>query len=181
MRRRLISATLLSFLFFTFAHAEQRPQSYAGALAGISTLSADARSEITPGGVQVSFYKPENGPALNLLFGLHVHEYLTVQANYIWNRNDLTLASVRTTASGSSFYEQPRTSSQRAIVGDLLVYFRERRSVVRPYLSAGLGVVRLETKSGGQGRVGNAVPPPAGLQANRALLRVAVGIDVVVA
>ena len=142
MGRRLVGATLLSCFAFTSADAQQRPQPYAGALVGVSTLSADARSEITPGGAQVSLYKPENGPALNVLFGLHVHEYVTVQANYVWNRNDLALTSVRATESGSSFYEQPRTSSQQAVVGDLLVYFRERRSVVRPYLSAGAGVVR---------------------------------------
>lgn len=180
MPRISIGATALSCLVFTSAEAQQRPQPYLGVLAGISTLSADARSEITPGEAQVSLYKPENGPALNVLFGLHVHEYVTVQANYVWNRNDLALISVRATESGSSFYEQPRTSSQHAIVGDLLVYFRERRSVVRPYLSAGLGVVRLETKADGDGRVSNTAPA-ASLQTVRALLRVAVGIDVALA
>lgn len=181
MGRRLVAATLLSSFAFTSAEAQQRPQPYAGALAGISTLSADARSEITPGEAQVSLYKPENGPALNVLFGLHVHEYVTVQANYVWNRNDLALTSVRATASGASFYEQPRTSSQHAIVGDLLVYFRERRSAVRPYLSAGLGVVRLETEAGGDSRVSHAAPPGASSPSIPALLRVAVGIDVAVA
>ena len=181
MGRRRVGVTLLSCFAFTSADAQQCPRPYAGAVAGISTLSADARSEFTPGGAQVSLYKPENGPALNVLFGLHVREYVTVQANYVWNRNDLALTSVRATESGSSFYEQPRTSSQHAIVGDLLVYFRERRSVVRPYLSAGLGVVRLETKGDGQERVSHAAPAPASSQASRALLRVAVGIDVALA
>ena len=179
MPRISIGATALSCLVFTSAAAQPRLQPYVGVLAGVSTLSADARSEITPGGAQVSLYKPENGPALNVLFGLHVHEYVTVQANYVWNRNDLALTSVRATESGSSFYEQPRTSSQQAVVGDLLVYFRERRSVVRPYLSAGAGVVRLATKGNGQERVSNAAP--ASSQASRALLRVAVGIDVALA
>ena len=162
------------------ARAQHDDRVYAGALFGISTLSADARSEITPGGAQVSLYKPENGPALNVLFGRHVHEYMTVQANYVWNRNDLAITSVRATESGASFYEQPRTSSQHAIVGDLLMYFRERRSVVRPYLSAGVGIVRLETRGDGQERDGNA-PAPATSHASRALLRVAVGIDVALA
>lgn len=175
-----ISATALSCLVFTSAEAQQPPQPYVGVLAGISTLSADARSEITPGEAQVSLYKPGNGPALNILFGLHLHEYVTVQANYVWNRNDLTLISVRATASGPTFYDQPRTSSQHTIVGDLLVYFRERRSVVRPYLSVGFGVVRLETQADGEGRVSNAVPP-ASLQTVRALLRVAVGMDMALA
>ena len=163
------------------ARAQDDDRVYAGALFGISTLSADARSEITPGGAQVSLYKPENGPALNVLFGRHVHEYMTVQANYVWNRNDLAITSVRATESGASFYEQPRISSQHAIVGDLLVYFRERRSVVRPYLSVGLGVVRLGTTGDGPERISNAAPPPARSQASRALLRVAVGMDVALA
>ena len=39
----------------------------------------------------------------------------------------------------------PRASSQHQVVGDLLVYFRERASRIRPYLSAGLGIVHFET------------------------------------
>ena len=112
---------------------------FAGVAAGIATLAADARSEITSSGADVSLYKPENGPALNIFVGSHVHEYLTVQGNYVWNRNDVTLTSVRTTDSGPSFYDAPRASSQHAFIGDLLVYFRERRSAIRPYLSAGVG------------------------------------------
>ena len=62
---------------------------------------------------------------------------------------------------------QPRTASQHALVGDLLAYFRERRSAVRPYLSVGLGVVRLETTDAGQSRAGNATPPPTSPPATR--------------
>jgi len=101
---------------------------FAGVAAGIATLAADARSEITSSGADVSLYKPENGPALNIFVGSHFHEYLTVQGNYVWNRNDVTLTSVRATDSGPSFYDAPRASSQHAFIGDLLVYFRERRS-----------------------------------------------------
>ena len=175
-----IGATILSCLAVTSAEGQSPPPFFAGAIAGISTLSADARSEVTLGEVAVSLYKPENGPALNLLFGVHLHEYVAVQANYIWNRNDLVLTSVRATAVGPSVYEQPRTSAQHALVGDLLVYFRERRSMVRPYLSAGVGVVRLETRAGAEGRARNVIPPAAESQATRALLRVAVGMDVAV-
>jgi len=151
---------------------------FAGVVVGIATLAADARSEITAGGVDVALYKPENGPTLNLFVGSHVHDYLTVQANYVWNRNDLTLTSVRATESGPSFYEAPRASSQHALVGDVLLYFRDRQSAIRPYLSAGVGVVRLETTARGDGRARNAPPPPETSVATRALLRVAVGIDV---
>ncbi len=133
MLRLPIGATALSFFACTSVLAQPGPQRFVGAAAGISTLSADARSEITSGGVDVSLYTPENGPALNVLFGVHVHDYLTVQANYVGNRNDVALTSVRATESGSAFYEQPRATSQHAVVADLLVYFRERRSRVRPY------------------------------------------------
>ncbi len=134
---------------------------FAGVAAGIATLAADARSEITSSGADVSLYKPENGPALNIFVGSHVHEYLTVQGNYVWNRNDVTLTSVRATDSGPSFYDAPRASSQHAFIGDLLVYFRERRSAIRPYLSAGVGVVRFQTTARGGDRVRNATLPPA--------------------
>ena len=175
MLRLSIGATILSCLTVTCAAAQSSPQVFAGALTGISTLSADARSEVTPGDAAVSLYTPENGPALNLLLGVRLHEYVAVQANYIWNRNDVTLTSVRATAGGSSVHEQPRTSAQHAVVGDLLVYFRERHSRVRPYLSAGVGVVTLETRDGAEVRASNVTPPAA---ATRAVLRVAVGMDV---
>src|SRR5439155_23920133 len=101
-------------------------------------------------------YNADNGPALNLFVWSHVHGYLTVQANYVWNRNDVTLTSVRTTDSGPSFYDAPRASSQHAFIGDLLVYFRERRSAIRPYLSAGVGIVRFRATACGANRVTNA-------------------------
>ena len=177
MQRMVIGAAIVSCLATTAAEAQQNRRVFVGALAGVSTLSADARSAITSDGADVSLYKPENGPALNVFLGVHVREYVTVQANYIWNRNNLALTSVRSTALGPSFYEQPQTSSQHAIVGDLLVYFREQRSVVRPYLSVGVGVIRLETKVDGPGRSRNAVPPAEMLPATGATLRVAVGLD----
>jgi hypothetical protein len=178
MLRLLVATTVLCGIATTSAEAQDALRPYAGVLAGISTLSADARSEPTPIGADVSLYKPENGPALNLLFGVHVHDYVTFQANYIWNQNDVALTSVR--SADSMFYEQPRASSQHAVIGDLLVYFRNLNSAVRPYLSAGGGVVRFTTTPNGESRVRNTVPPPADSRVTRALLRVAVGIDVAV-
>jgi hypothetical protein len=177
MNRIVVVAATMFCLATAVAEAQQNQRVFVGAVAGVSTLSADARSEITADGADVSLYKPENGPALNVLSGMHVREYVTVQANYIWNRNHLALASVRSTDRGPSFYEQPLTSSQHAVVGDLLVYFRERRSVVRPYLSVGVGVVRLETRADGTARSRNAVLPAETSRATRATLRVAVGLD----
>jgi hypothetical protein len=178
MTRTSIGATVLLCLVCTFAEAQPRPRMFAGVVAGIATLAADARAEVTAGGEDVSLYAPENGPALNVFVGSHVHDYVTVQANYVWNRNDVTLTSLRTITTGSSFYDVPRASSQHAFVADLLLYFRERRSAIRPYLSTGIGVVRLETTARGDGRVSNATPPPVNAVATQALLRVAVGLDV---
>ncbi|MEP7303881.1 MAG: outer membrane beta-barrel protein [Acidobacteriota bacterium] len=178
MVRATIAATV--FLCCVGARAEAQPRAFAGVAGGIATLSADARSEIAAGGADVSLYKPENGPALNVFVGSHVHEYVTAQANYIWNRNDVTLTSVRATESGPSFFDAPRTGSQHAFVGDLLLYFRERRSAIRPYLSAGLGVVRVETTARAGDSVRNATAPPATWVATHAVMRVAVGLDVLV-
>ena len=81
---------------------------YAGALVGVSTLSADARASTRAGRAEVSLYKPENGPALNLFVGVHLGRYFTVQTNYVWNRNDLTLFASVATPEGGGFYEQSR-------------------------------------------------------------------------
>ena len=181
MTRASLGAILGLCFICTSAEGQTQPRTFAGAVAGIATLAADARSVITSAGADVSLYKPENGPALNIFVGSHVHDYVTVQANYVWNRNDATLTSVRATESGPSFYEAPRTIAQHAFVGDLLLYFRARHSTIRPYLSAGAGVVRFETTAQGEDRARNAASPPANQVATHALLRVAVGIDLALA
>ena len=178
MTRTFIGTTVVLCLICAVAEAQSPPSTYGGVAVGIATLAADARAEITSSGADVSLYTPENGPALNVFVGSHVHDYVTVQANYVWNRNDVTLTSIRATESGPSFYDAPRTSSQHALVGDLLLYFRERRSAIRPYLSAGIGVVRFQTTARGSDRVSNAPPPSPTSVATHALLRVAVGLDV---
>ncbi len=153
---------------------------YAGVLGGLSTLSADARSQLTPQGLNASLYKPKNGPALNILGGAHVTQYLSLQVNYVWNRNHLTLSS---TASGSSeFYEEKRKSSQHALIFDSLVYFRRRDSRLRPYLSAGTGIAHL---SSSQQRIvtvsGTPTLPASRFSSTRPVLRVAVGMDIAMA
>src|SRR5262249_22060018 len=99
MMRTSIGPALLLCLVCKVADAQSRPRMFAGVAAGIATLAADARSEIASSEADVSLYKPENGPALNIFAGSHVHEFLTVQGNYVWNRNDVTLTSVRATDS----------------------------------------------------------------------------------
>jgi hypothetical protein len=153
---------------------------YAGVLGGLATLSADARSQLTAQSLNASLYKPENGPALNIFGGAHVTQYLSLQANYVWNRNDLTLSS---TSSGSSlFYEEQRKSSQHALIFDLLIYFRRQDSRLRPYLSAGTGIAHLSST---QQRVvavsGTPNLPPTRFSSTRPVLRVAVGMEVAIA
>src|SRR5438552_1943796 len=83
--------------------------SFVGVVGGLATLSADGRSQQVPQGIDASLYKPENGPTLNLFAGAHLTQYVSVQANYIWNRNDLMLTS--TSPESNSFYEEERNSS----------------------------------------------------------------------
>ena len=158
--------------------AQEAPRWYGGAMLGVSALSADAEHLATGGDLAVSLYKPENGPAVNGFAGVHLTDYLSVQANYIWNRNDLTLLSSRAEGGTTAFYEQARRSAQHAVIGDLLLYFRDRSSRFRPYLSAGGGVVRLSSHARGSALVVGIEPPEDEFTDIHPVLRVAVGIDV---
>ncbi len=175
MLRFILVVALECVCFQVPALAQVTP--FAGALGGVATLSADARSLPTSQGLNVSLYKPENGPAVNLIAGVHLNQYLSVQASYVWNRNGLTLSS--SSSGPNSFYEERRKSSQQAVLFDLLVYFRRLDDRLRPYLSAGTGVVRF---SSAQERLvalrGTPVLPQTRFSSTRPALRVAVGIDV---
>jgi hypothetical protein len=114
---------------------------YAGVIGGISTLSADAGARSTAQGLSLSAYSPGNGGAVNLFVGAHLHNYFSVQANYIWNQNSLVLNS--TSSATPTFYQQSRSSSQHAGVLDFLLYFRRKASWIRPYLGTGFGIIHL--------------------------------------
>lgn len=177
MGRTKIAAMLL---MFSLGHSplDAESRQYGGALIGISTLSADGRSSITPTQTAVSLYKPENGLALNLFGGVHLTEYVSVQGNYVWNRNALLLTSTQSSDAGQLLYEQNRSSSQHSVIGDVLLYFRNRRSRIRPYLSAGTGFVRFKSSQGELRAVrGTPVLPPESFVSRQPALRVAVGID----
>ena len=149
---------------------------YAGALSGLATLSADARTSTQARRAEVALYKPENGPTLNLFAGLHLRRYFSVQANYVWNRNDLTLFSSLVSKDGNAFHEQARASSQHAVIADALLYFRPQGDGVRPYLSTGVGLVRFESEAAGSAT--NPLAEPTGdIASTKIALRVAVGID----
>jgi Outer membrane protein beta-barrel domain len=175
--RSVLVAMLLWLGTAPQARAQDDDRLYAGVLVGVSTLSADARASTQPSRAEVSLYKPENGSALNLFVGMHVGRYFTVQSNYVWNRNDLALFSSVTSMEGGRFYEQQRTSTQHAVIGDALLYFRALGSGIRPYLSTGAGLMRFRSESMGNGVAGGLPSPDGEIASTRLALRVAVGID----
>ena len=126
------------------AAAQEQRRGFAGVLVGVSTLSADGRSVTMAPDAMISLYKPENGIAVDAFAGMHLGRFFSVQGNYMWNRNDLTLVSSFVTPQGGGFYEQQRRSAQHVIVADALVYFRRLGSTIRPYLGTGLCVVRFD-------------------------------------
>ena len=158
------------------AAAQDEPRYFAGGLFGVSTLSADARSVTNGADATLSLYEPTNGAALNVFAGVHLAQYFSVQANWMWNRNDLTLVSSFVTPDGGGFYEQHRRGRQHAVVLDALIYFRRLNSSVRPYLGTGLSLVYFSTdviRSSAEGLA----PPTGDLASSHIGLRSHVGID----
>jgi hypothetical protein len=175
-RRTVVTITML-ILGAPFAAAQDDRRLYVGGMFGVSTLSGDARSVVTDSSASASLYKPENGPALNVFVGAHLWRFFTLQGDYIWDRNDLTLFSSSTAATGGAFYEQGRASSQHAVVADALVYFRALGSGVRPYLGTGLAVVRFRSRPSSHALVNGAAPPTGDIESTDIALRSHVGID----
>jgi hypothetical protein len=159
------------------ASAQDDRRVFIGGLIGVSTLQADGRALTTATDAALAMYRPENGLAFNLFAGLHLAHYFTVQANWMWNRNDLTLVSSFTTPQGGGFYEQQRLSSQ--MVGDFdgLIYFRRRDSTLRPYLGTGLAVLRFTSDTIVSSLSRGLEPPPDAIASTRIGLRSHVGID----
>ncbi len=150
---------------------------FAGAMGGVATLSADARAEISGGLSAAGLYKPENGAAAQVFGGVHFNDWISAEANWVWNRNRVTLTSV----AGATFYQQERDSSQQGLSADLLVYFRGRRSRIRPYLAFGAGFIRFASSARATQASSPAVAvPPSSFTSTAAAVRFPVGIDVVV-
>jgi len=144
---------------------------FATVVGGIATLEADAATRVDSTNA-ASLYKPENGAALNVAVGVHLNDWFSVQTNYIWNQNDLTITEIV----DSVHLQQDRHSSEHAVIADLLLYFRSRRSRIRPYLSAGTGFVRMFSTADGPVQ-GTLTPVPLQVDATELPLRVAVGAD----
>lgn len=168
-------AALTTFLSASICTAQPRP--YVGVLGGASTLSADARTVPDPNSAASSSYSPENGATLDVLGGVHWNDYLSFQFDYLWNRNLLTLDSIRANAAGpASVYDRQFSSQQHSVSGNVLLYFRPRPSRFRPFLSVGSGAFHLSAEPH-DGGIASGINPPARFSATKPTLQVAVGID----
>jgi hypothetical protein len=151
-------------------------KNFVGVVGGISTLSADGSFSLQGNTSAQAQYKPENGPTVMIFGGRHLHDYFSVQLSYGWNRNSsLLTASVFGTT--QSAYEQSRRNTQHTVVGEGMVYFRNLRSRVRPYLSAGGGLHTFSSASNGEQVIGDPILPPPRISETGAAFRVAVGVD----
>ena len=101
-----IIAVILGMMLCWCGCLEAQTRIFVGALGGVSTLSADGASTIGQSTTSVSLYSPENGPALNLLGGAQLNDFLSLQGNYVWNQNHLTLTSTRFSEEGQTLYQQ---------------------------------------------------------------------------
>jgi hypothetical protein len=163
-------------LVFTSELSFAEPEPYFGAMGGIATLSADAGSSRAGQGLNLSSYAPKNGGTLDVFVGWHLHNYFSVQGDFIWNRNSLRLSS--SSSSSGSFYEEDRSSSQEAAIVSLLIYFRPQISRIRPYLGTGTGVAHLSSSSTRLvASSGTPLLPPLEFSSTGAVLRSHVGID----
>jgi hypothetical protein len=169
----------LTLILLVCSGISAQAQLYAGVLGGVSSLSGDARSTISSGSSTFSSYDPDNGGAVELLAGKHLSEYFSVQGNYIWNANNLTVSAGSFQNGLQTTHVETRGSSQQSLIAAVLVYFRDRDSRLRPYLSVGTGVVHL---SSSQKHVdqsfGAPTLPPRKFNSNMIALHVPVGIDV---
>lgn len=148
---------------------------YVGVIGGFATLSGDAGSQSSAQGLALSSYAPRNGGAVDVFAGAHLHNYFSVQANAIWNRNGLRFNSA---SSSGGFYQEDRSSSQEAAILDFLIYFRRRSSRIRPYLGTGIGMIHLSSTSDRLIASGGAPAlPRAQFSSTGPVLRSHVGID----
>lgn len=173
-----MSRVRLSLLFCMCAGACcAQPGYFAGGYFGVSTLSADARTDVTPAGARFSSYKPENGPTAVGFGGLHLSDFFSVMGSYGWSRNSALLAGGEAGA-GSNAYSQDYRANIHTVMGEGMVYFRARRSRVRPYLSAGAGITHTEASARGSLTVaGRPALPDRHISKTGPAFRVAVGID----
>ena len=182
VRRQKVGLFLLMFGILTGVPAAPcfaRGNYFTGGLGGIATLSADHGTDITGSSNALTAYGTQNGPAFMLFFGRHFTDHISGQVTYGWNRNTITPDLVTFNSSAQSSYTEERDTRQQSVMADFMLYFRKRSSFARPYLSAGTGWTRLESR---RVRIvsmtGSPTLLPQDFSSNAPALRVAVGIDI---
>jgi hypothetical protein len=147
---------------------------FAGAGPGIAILSAGSEAVIDSSTASLSNYKPARGALVHVFAGIHLSDYWSLQATWSANRNELTMSS---SLAAAGFYQQRRSSSQQNLGGDLLLYFRNRRSFVRPFLSVGLNSMWFSSEPIETVAASGSLSPPASFKEQAPGLRVAAGAD----
>jgi len=106
-------------------------------------------------------------------------EYVSFQGSYLWNQTSLLLTSSRTADSELRFYEQERKATIHSAIGELMVYVRNRKRRIRPYLTVGVGLVQV---SSDPGRIVNEselpFEAPGKIDSAGLAIRSAVGVDI---
>ena len=134
---------------------------------------------LSPNSAAFSSYDPKNGGAVQVLVGRHFSDYFTLQTDYIWNRNALTLTAAAFQNGIQNGYQETRNSTQQSVIADVLIYFRKRDSRLRPYLSVGTGVVHFTSSVDRIEQIqGTPDLPPQKFSSNMIALHVPVGMDV---
>lgn len=171
---RVQALGLLTLLTLTCAIA-QPSRFFVGGGPGVAVLSGGSGAVVGPAAASISNYEPKIGAQAHVFGGWNPWEYISLQGAWSFNRNALTFNS--TAANG--FYRQERKSSQQNAGADLMLYFRERKSFVRPFLSAGVNYMWFKsTPTEVVAASGPLLPPP--MYSDRAFgFRVAAGTDLV--
>jgi hypothetical protein len=152
---------------------------YLGTMGGLATLSGDGSASLNSSSASTSLFDPMNGGAAEVFLGVHSFHYVSFQADYVWDRNNVVLISTTGSPGALAFYREPESVTQDAFLGSALFYFRRRASRIRPYLSEGLGAVLIRSRlSGGAIVAGSLRLPPASSDHVSAALRTSVGLDV---
>jgi hypothetical protein len=159
---RILVTTLLACL-----QAFAQPQLFLGAGPGLAILSGEARAQAGPPPA-TSQYSARNSALLHAHMGLHLHDYFSIQGAYVRTKNDAELTNANF-GPPPSFVQQKGALGQHQSGLDLLVYFRDRKSWVRPFLSTGLAVSVFDLDTGAA----------SSSSSTRAGLRIATGVDIV--
>jgi hypothetical protein len=116
---------------------------------------------------------------VSVLFGKHFSDYFSAQVSYSWNENELSLTAGSSGPGTQQAYQQTRSSSQQTVLGNVLVYFRQQQSRLRPYLSVGTGFMHFASRQESlQHMLGAPALPPQQFSTNAIVLNVPVGMDV---